>query len=235
MLELVAFLGNPGKEYSRNRHNSGFLLAEKLPFYDALSWQKKFKGFYSVMEMSRLAQYGRADPQHSPAPNELPEGGRAPGPEAASRIHFIKPGTYMNLSGEAVAAAASFFKIKSDAVLVVHDELELPLGTISLKFSGGLGGHNGLRSMKACLGSADFWRIRVGIGRPDSRLPGEGGPHGSGEGIVDWVLSDFNAAEMEILNSVLETGAGLLFRALLNSPETLLPEWAKKTMGNPQR
>jgi len=143
-------------------------------------------------------------------------------------LHFIKPQTYMNLSGESVAAAASFFKIKSEAVLVVHDELELPLGTISLKFSGGLGGHNGLRSMKACFGTADFWRIRIGIGRPDSRLPGEGGPQGSGEGIVDWVLSDFNAGESEILDRVLEAGAELFQKILVDGPENLLPEWAKK-------
>ena len=199
MIELVAFLGNPGKKYSRNRHNAGFLLAQKLPFYDTLSWQKKFKGYYAAMD----------------------RGG------AAARLHFIKPETYMNLSGESVSAAAAFFKIKSDAILVIHDELELPLGTVSLKFSGGLGGHNGLRSMKACFGTADFWRIRIGIGRPDSRLPGEGGPAGSGEGIVGWVLSDFDAAEAETLDRVLETASELLLRALENDPKTLLPECAK--------
>ena len=215
MIELAAFLGNPGKEYSRNRHNVGFLLAERLPFYDGLSWQKKFRGFYAAMERSRLAAY-------------LPDAPGAPEGGTEGRLHFIKPETFMNLSGESVSQAASFFKIKSDAVLVVHDELELPLGTLSLKFSGGLGGHNGLRSMKACFGTADFWRLRIGIGRPDSRLPGEGGPPGSGEGIVDWVLSDFGAAEKEVLGGVLETGAELLLRAFCGGPEKLLPEWAKK-------
>ena len=214
MIELAAFLGNPGKEYQRNRHNAGFLLAEKLPFFDALSWQKKFKGFYAAMDRARMAAY-------------FPGGG-ASEPEMPARLHFIKPETFMNLSGESVAAAASFFKIKSDSVLVVHDELELPLGTISLKFSGGLGGHNGLRSMKACFGTADFWRIRIGIGRPDSRLPGEGGPPGSGEGIVDWVLSDFSSAEAETLDRALKAGAELLCRALAGNPEALLPGWAKK-------
>ena len=215
MIELAAFLGNPGKEYSRNRHNVGFMLAEKLPFCSSLSWQKKFKGFYAVMDRNRIGEY--FPPDSPPDENGI-----------AGRLHFIKPETYMNLSGESVSQAASFFKIKSDAVLVVHDELELPLGTISLKFSGGLGGHNGLRSMKACFGTADFWRIRIGIGRPDSRLPGEGGPPGSGEGIVDWVLSDFSAGELEILEKVLEAGAGLLLRALTGDPETLLNEWKKK-------
>ena len=200
----MAFLGNPGREYSRNRHNAGFLLAERLIFYNELSWQKKFKGLYACLDRSRFS-------------DELP-----------GRIHFIKPQTYMNLSGRPVFEAASFFKIKTDAILVVHDELELPLGTLSLKFSGGLGGHNGLRSMKASFGNADFWRLRAGIGRPDHRLPGEGGPPGSGRGIADWVLTDFGENELEILERVLETGAELLFRALTGDPENLLPEWAKK-------
>ena len=213
MLELAAFLGNPGKGYARTRHNAGFLLAEKLPFHAGLSWQKKFKGLYAAIDRGSLGQPSLGDLPSDPAP----------------RLHFIKPETFMNRSGESVAAAVLFFKIKtSGAVIVVHDELELPLGTISLKFSGGLGGHNGLRSMKASFGTADFWRLRIGIGRPDSRLPGEGGRAGSGEGIVDWVLSDFDAAEEEALNSALETGADLLVRAFRDGPETLLPEWSKK-------
>ncbi|MCL2602562.1 MAG: aminoacyl-tRNA hydrolase [Treponema sp.] len=145
------------------------------------------------------------------------------------QVHFLMPQTYMNRSGESVAAAAAFFKIKSQSILVIHDELELPLGTISLKFSGGLGGHNGLRSMKTCFGTADFWRLRVGIGRPDSRLPGEGGRPGSGEGVADWVLSDFAAPEAETLGRTLEAGAALVAEAFLAEPETLLPRWGKKT------
>ncbi|GHT58205.1 peptidyl-tRNA hydrolase [Spirochaetia bacterium] len=194
MIELAAFLGNPGREYERNRHNAGRLLAEYLPFYPSLSWQKKYKGLYAACE-------GR---------------------------HFLMPETFMNLSGESVFAAASFFKIKPESILVVHDELELPLGTAALKFSGGLGGHNGLRSMKACFGTADFWRLRIGIGRPDSRRPGQGGHEGSGEGIIDWVLSDFGAAEMQALTPVLEAGAAALAAAFDKGPESLLPEWNKK-------
>jgi len=214
MLELAAFLGNPGKEYSHNRHNAGFLLAEKLPFFADLAWQKKFRGSYAAMDRNRLTGY-------------FPDG---PSGEGGGRLHFIKPETFMNLSGESVFKAAAFFKIKTEDLIVVHDELELPLGTISLKFGGGLGGHNGLRSMKAAFGIADFWRLRVGIGRPDSRLPGEGGPPGSGEGIIDWVLSDFDAAELEIIDKVLEEGAKLLLAAFVNGPESLLPEWAKKKL-----
>jgi PTH1 family peptidyl-tRNA hydrolase len=213
VIELVAFLGNPGKKYERNRHNAGFLLSEKLPFYDSLSWQKKFKGRYAGIDRKSLKNF-------------MPEGSSPP--EIDGRLYFIKPETFMNISGESALQAASFHKIESGSVLVVHDELELPLGTVSLKFSGGLGGHNGLRSMKACFGGADFWRLRIGIGRPDKRLPGEGGPPGSGVGIVDWVLSDFDPGEKEILDKVLETGTSLLLAALANDPETLLPFWSKR-------
>ena len=201
MIKLAVFLGNPGSEYSHNRHNAGRMIAEALPFYPSLSWKKKFKGLYTSME----------------------------------NIHFLMPETYMNLSGESVFAAASFFKIKVEEIIVVHDELELPLGCISLKFSGGLGGHNGLRSMQKCFGNADFWRLRIGLGRPDSRLPGEGGREGSGEGIIDWVLSDFSEAERETLVPTLDAAANLLTQILTCEPETLLKEWAKKKISIPQQ
>jgi PTH1 family peptidyl-tRNA hydrolase len=144
------------------------------------------------------------------------------------------PETYMNLSGEAAAAAAGFFKIKPEELILVHDELELPLGTVSLKRGGGLGGHNGLRSARQCLGTADFWRLRLGIGRPPGRLPGEGGPpvkgvrEGGGGEIARWVLSDFERGEEPALEAVLEAGAQVLAAALTAGPETLLPEWGKK-------
>ena len=201
MIKLAAFLGNPGQKYARNRHNAGRMLAQALPFSHSLSWQKKFKGLYTCWQ---------------------PVG-------AFENIHFLMPETYMNLSGESVFAAAAFFKIKTEEIIVVHDELELPLGTISLKFSGGLGGHNGLRSMKKCFDSADFWRLRIGIGRPDSRLPGEGGmPKQASPEITDWVLSNFAAAELELLNPALTMCAELLLKTFACEPETLLPEWAKK-------
>ena len=202
MIKLAVFLGNPGAEYSRNRHNAARMLAEALPFYTSLSWQKKYKGLYA----------------------------------SQGEKHFLMPETFMNLSGESAQAAAKFFKINVEEIVVIHDELELPLGVISLKYSGGLGGHNGLRSMKKCFNSADFWRIRIGIGRPDSRLPGEGGHEGSGEGVYDWVLSDFSKNEQETLIPALEAGANLLMQVLEKDPETLLKEWAKKkiTINKPE-
>jgi PTH1 family peptidyl-tRNA hydrolase len=149
---------------------------------------------------------------------------------AMDSLHFLKPQTYMNLSGEAAQAAASFFKIKLEEIIVIHDEIELPFGTLSLKFSGGMGGHNGLRSMKAVFGSADFWRLRIGIGRPDDRQPGKGGnPENSrAANIADWVLADFTPVETEELAPVLVTGAQLLANALAVEPQSLLPEWTKK-------
>jgi PTH1 family peptidyl-tRNA hydrolase len=215
MLQLAAFLGNPGREYQYNRHNAAWMLAgalEALPSCPLLNWQKKYKGLYAGIDSARLiASDG--------LPVALPD-----------KFHFIKPQTYMNLSGESVQAAAAFYKIKLDEIIVIHDEIELPLGTLSIKFAGGLGGHNGLRSMKACFGSADFWRLRIGIGRPDGRIPGKGGNMESSQnaGIADWALSDFSAAEAETLAPVFTTGAELLTRALVNGPEQLLPEWAKK-------
>ena len=206
MIKLAAFLGNPGLGYARNRHNAGRMTAQALPFYASLSWQKKYNGLYA----------------------------------SGAGIHLIMPETYMNLSGVSVQAAASFFKIEIEEVIVIHDELELPLGTISLKKGGGLGGHNGLRSMNKSFGGADFWRLRIGIGRPDARLPGEGGHEGSasketgGVGIIDWVLTDFSAAELEVLNPALEAAANLLMSIFKDEPDSFLKEWAKKKISIPE-
>lgn len=209
MIELVAFLGNYGREYSRNRHNAGWMLADALPFSSALSWQRKFKGRYAALDTARLAA----------AANDLSLGGApTPAEDAAERLHFLMPETYMNLSGDSVHEAASFFKIPADRILVVHDELELPLGVASFKFSGGLGGHNGLRSMKARFGTADFWRLRIGIGRPTH------------PDVASWVLSDFSGDEAIALGLVLSAAGKALVAALLQGPETLLPEWSKKRL-----
>ena len=211
MIKLAAFFGNPGHEYAHNRHNAGRMAAQAMPFYRSLSWKKKFKGLYTA---------------HMPQPRE---GSPLEG------VHLLMPETYMNLSGESVFAAASFFKIKIEEIIVVHDELELPLSCISLKYSGGLGGHNGLRSMQKCFDSADFWRLRIGLGRPDSRLPGEGGAASNANpGIIDWVLSDFTKDEQETLFPALDAAANLLMQIFVREPETLLKEWAKKKIQIPQ-
>ena len=213
MIELVVFLGNPEKKYLKTRHNAGWLLTEYLSFFNDLLWETKFKGSWAVLEsqcfFKSLFIHG--------------EKGESP-----SKIHFLMPHTYMNNSGESVLAAASFFKIPYDNIIIVHDELELSPGTISLKYGGGLCGHNGLRSIKACLGTSDFWRLRIGIGRPDSRIPGEGGPPGSGEGIIDWVLTKFSQEELPVLQQSLNEAANLLINILRYGPEDLLSEWSKR-------
>jgi PTH1 family peptidyl-tRNA hydrolase len=203
MIELIAFLGNPEPEYDKNRHNAGRFLTAYLPFASGLNWQKKHKGLYAGLDPAALPG---ADPSDRGNPNP---------------IRLLMPETYMNRSGESVWAAASFYKIPPERILVVHDELELPLGTAAFKFSGGLGGHNGLRSMRACFGTADFWRLRIGIGRPNH-------PDISG-----WVLSDFTAPEREILDQVLAAAAAALTQALEQGPEALLPEWNKKVVFRP--
>ncbi len=218
MIELVAFLGNQGFQYAKNRHNVGWLLADELPFSSSLAWREKFHGSYAVLDGMLIQKY--ISEQIPMDDNRQGSGGEKTAKQKkivlADRVHFIKPNTFMNLSGESVQPAAAFFKIPPERILVVHDELEIALGQASFKFSGGLGGHNGLRSLKSCLGSADFWRLRIGIGRPEH------------PDVSSWVLSDFVPHELPVLEQVLRVCAGALTEALACGPETLLPEWNKK-------
>jgi PTH1 family peptidyl-tRNA hydrolase len=193
-IKLVVLLGNPGEMYARNRHNAGRLLAEHLSF--SLSWQRKWKGLFATVQMPNTAVGG-------------------------SQAFFLQPETFMNLSGESVAACVGFYKIAPEHILVVHDELELKLGQAALKWGGGLGGHNGLRSIKACIGTADFWRLRIGIGRPEGDK--------KNADISGWVLSDFDGAQKPLLDLVLGECAAAVEGALSRDPEKLLPEWGKKS------
>jgi PTH1 family peptidyl-tRNA hydrolase len=141
---LVVGLGNPGREYARHRHNVGWMVVEELARRHGASWKGKFSG--------QLAEV-RLD---------------------GHRVGLLKPETFMNESGRAVGAAARFFKLEPDAVLVVHDEIDLDPGRLQARRGGGLAGHNGLRSIAAHLSSQDFLRLRVGVGRPgrgDPRPP----------------------------------------------------------------
>jgi PTH1 family peptidyl-tRNA hydrolase len=153
---LVAGLGNPGAEYARNRHNVGWLVVDELARRHDGQWRSKFSG--------RLAEV-RID---------------------GHKVALLKPETYMNDSGRSVQAAARFFKVDPDAVLVVHDESDLEAGRLQLRRGGGLAGHNGLRSVASGLGGPDFLRLRVGVGRPE---------RGDPRPLADWVLSDFDHHE----------------------------------------
>jgi PTH1 family peptidyl-tRNA hydrolase len=149
---LVAGLGNPGREYARNRHNVGWMVVDELARRHGGGWRAKFNG--------QLAEI-RID---------------------GHKVALLKPETFMNDSGRAVQAAVKFFKLDPDAVLVVHDEGDLELGRLQARIGGGAGGHNGLRSIAQQLGTPDFMRLRVGVGRPG---------RGDQRTLADFVLADF--------------------------------------------
>lgn len=165
---LVVGLGNPGPDYERTRHNVGFLVADVLA--------ERVGGRFAVHKKSGadLLQ-ARLD-------------GR--------QVLIAKPRTYMNLSGRPVAALAKFFSVPADQVIVVHDELDLPFGTIKLKQGGGEGGHNGLRSISQALTTKDYLRTRIGIDRP----PGRQDP-------ADYVLKPFAAPERKEVPVIVEQAA----------------------------
>ena len=206
MIRLVAFLGNYGRTYENTRHNAAWLFADSLPFAHRLSWQHKFKGAFCSLDASRLASW--ADEYHLGTSNAQ---------TASDAIYFLKPETYMNASGESIGELANFYKLTADHILVVHDELELPAGTVSLKKGGGLGGHNGLRSTKAVLNTADFWRFRFGIGRPDN------------PDVADYVLSPFTSDERITMTQTFSAAAIPFTEAILsNDPTKLVAAWGKK-------
>ncbi|MGP1455212.1 MAG: aminoacyl-tRNA hydrolase [Treponema sp.] len=202
MISLVAFLGNPGQEYARTRHNAAWIIADALKICSGVLWQQKFQG-----------QYGRL-------PAALTNG---------NTVHTVKPETYMNLSGNCIGKAAQFFKIPPENILIVHDELELPPATVSLKWAGGLGGHNGLRSIKAALGTADFWRLRIGIGRPDKKQGHSQSDEQHSPAIADYVLAPFSQAEYNLLRTAIPTCDTLcsLLCTEHKDPHSLLPAWGK--------
>jgi PTH1 family peptidyl-tRNA hydrolase len=168
---LVIGLGNPGAEYAGNRHNIGFMAVDELVRrYGFSPWRKRFQG--------RSAE----------GVLPLPGGG-------SEKVLALEPDTYMNLSGQSVAAAAGFYKIAPERMVVFHDDLDLPPGKLRVKRGGGHGGHNGLRSLDAHLGP-EYWRVRLGIGHPGDRALVHG-----------YVLHDFAKADRDWLVPLLEACA----------------------------
>ena len=214
MLLLVG-LGNPGTEYEKTRHNVSWYFEDSLPFANRLSWQKKFKGQFTSFTPSELSQWAcdyKICSKKDGSPVLVPE-------TAPAHIYFLKPETYMNLSGESIIEVANFYKLKPENIMVVHDELELQPGFVSLKWSGGLGGHNGLRSTKQVLGTPDFWRLRFGIGRPNH------------DDIAGYVLSRFSEDQQELMQNVFSQTNLLLTKVLLSpDPSKLIQEWGKKKL-----
>ena len=160
-MKLVVGLGNPGRGYAGNRHNLGFMCLVHFARTQAVAFDKK---------------QGKARTGTGKIGGEM--------------VVLARPDTFMNLSGESVGLLAQKFKIELDGLLVVHDDLDLPLGRIRLRKGGGSGGHKGIESIIACLGSRDFPRLRMGIGRPT-----EAGFGSSEEDIISYVLSDFTPEE----------------------------------------
>lgn len=217
MIKLVAFLGNYGKEYEKTRHNVSWYFEDSLPFAGKLNWQNKFKGeiaSFTPQELSQWACDTKICSKKDGSPVLVPE-------EAPAHIYFLKPLTYMNLSGDSIIEVANFYKIQPSEIMVVHDELELEPGFVSLKWSGGLGGHNGLRSTKAVLNTPDFFRLRFGIGRPDNE----------NIGVADWVLSRFTTEQQELMQNVFSQTNLLLVKVLLSKePKDLVQGWGKKKL-----
>lgn len=166
---LIVGLGNPGRAYAGNRHNAGFMVADVLA--------------------GRIAARFKRDRSRAEV---------ATGRLAGLPVTLAKPLGFMNLSGGPVAALRTFYKVPPERTLVIHDELDLPFGVIRVKTGGGDNGHNGLRSVTGSLGTRDYHRVRVGIGRPPGRMDP-----------ADFVLRDFSAVERKELPVVLELAADL--------------------------
>lgn len=156
---LIAGLGNPGSKYENTRHNMGFRTVELLAEQRGVKLNKvKFKSAYNLMEF------------------------------AGARCLVMKPQTYMNLSGEAVREAAQFYKIPADRVLVIYDDVSLPVGKLRVRPTGSAGGHNGIKNIIAHLGTQDFPRIKIGTGAPEDK-----------DGMIDWVIGVPSQKEREVL------------------------------------
>jgi len=180
-MKLIIGLGNPGRKYANTRHNAGFMILDQLVqnLGGAFSDEPKFKG--------QLAELRQAQ---------------------AGRIFFLKPQTFMNVSGESVVAVSQFYKIDPVDFLVVYDDLDLPLGRMRLAAKGSAGGHNGIKSLIENLGTQDFPRLKLGIGRPKiSQQP-----------VVDYVLQDFSKEEMPLVTDVAER-AVMAIKAFLETDD----------------
>ena len=176
---LVAGLGNPGTQYAHTRHNIGFMAA------DALARRYSFTPFRPKMK-----------------------GQIATGSIADDKVILIKPETFMNLSGEAVQAAGTFYRIGPDCTIVIHDDMDLPVGKVKVKRGGSAGGHNGLKSIDSKIGP-DYLRVRIGIGRPDSK-----------DQIVDWVLTPFPPQDQALIDETIDRVIDL-FPLLMVGQESL--------------
>lgn len=173
MIRLVVGLGNPGKEYERTRHNAGFWLVERFASANGIVLRKDNK-FQALV--------GRHEP---------------------SGAWLLMPQSFMNASGRAVQMLAGFFKIKPEEILVVHDELDFPPGTAKIKQGGGIAGHNGLKDISQRLATHDYWRLRLGVGKPPAGMEG-----------ADYVLQRPPAEERAAIDAAIERALAVLPQCL---------------------
>ena len=190
MIKLVVALGNPGSQYERTRHNVGQMVLEQLSFAGQLQWKEKFKGLYSSYTISDR------------------------------KVYFLRPMTWMNLSGEAVQPMVHFFKIPIEEILLVYDEIDLDFGVIGFRKGGGLAGHNGLRSVVQMLGGQSFKRLRIGVSRPRDG------------NISSWVLSPFSKDEEVGLGRILESASQSIEYCLGHGFEKAASKFSKQNLLN---
>jgi len=182
---LIVGLGNPGQKYEKTRHNMGFLTVEMLAEEKGVKLNKvKFKSAYNIMNF------------------------------AGCKCLVMKPQTYMNLSGEAVREAVQFYKIPADHVLVIYDDISLPVGKLRVRPTGSAGGHNGIKNIIAHLGTQDFPRIKIGVGAPA----------GGGDEMVDWVIGAPSQAERKVL---VES-----FKRAIQAAERIIQDGCQKAMND---
>lgn len=184
---LVVGLGNPGPSYAGDRHNVGYLVTDVLADRMGASFRAHKSGRADVVE-------GRLTPPGTPGP----------------RVVLVRARTYMNESGGPVKQLAAFYKVPTERIVAVHDELDIPFDTMRVKLGGGDNGHNGLRSLRGALGTGDFYRVRVGIGRPPGR-----------QDVSDFVLSSYTSAEQKTLPLQVTTAA--------DAVESLLTDGLERT------
>jgi peptidyl-tRNA hydrolase, PTH1 family len=194
--QLIVGLGNPGSKYEQTRHNVGFMVIDALAqiWGIALTDQRKFQG-----------QFGEG----------LGVGNQ--------KVRLLKPTTFMNNSGQSIRAVMDWYKLPPTAVLVVYDEMALPLGTLRLRLSGSAGGHNGMKSAIAHLGSPDFPRLRIGIGAPKA-------PNGADKDAISHVLGTFSKAEAKIVTEVTQLVVDAIALSLKKGVEQAMNLYNNRTV-----
>jgi PTH1 family peptidyl-tRNA hydrolase len=183
MIKLIVGLGNPGRQYEKTRHNAGFLFLDRLVSESNCDWVKesRFDGFLAEINFS------------------------------GGKVMLLKPDTFMNRSGQAVGKVARYYKLVPEAILVIHDELDFDVGVVKLKKDGGHAGHNGLRDIIAHLGSKDFYRLRIGIGRPLV-----------GKAVADFVLSSPSKDEWDLMLSAFEFAGDYVGQMIVDDMSTVI-------------